>query len=387
MTLPPKRPQYINNLDKITTISQQEIEELKPVTNKFVFRTNEYYQSLIDWDDPNDPIRRIVMPDAQELVDFGEMDASDEASYTVLKGLEHKYNDTALLLVNNVCGAYCRFCFRKRLFTEDNDEVTNEIGEAVEYIREHTEINNVLLTGGDPLIMSTGKLEKILRQLREIDHVKIIRLGSKMPAFDPFRVISDPSLPEMLSRYSTPEKKIYVMAHFNHPRELTEVAIRGLVMLQKAGVATVNQSPMIRGVNDDPAVITELFNRLSFNGVLPYYIFICRPTAGNEPYVVPIEEALDIFERARRNLSGLAKHARLCMSHRNGKIEVVGKVGDQIIFRYHRAPDPADRGRIMIFKSNPAAAWLDDYTDAQEESHISEVTLAGEEGVGAPGAL
>lgn len=387
MTLPPKRPQYINNLDKITTISQQEIKELKPVTDKFVFRTNEYYQSLIDWDDPNDPIRRIVMPDVQELVDFGEMDASDEASYTVLKGLEHKYNDTALLLVNNVCGAYCRFCFRKRLFTEDNDEVTNEIGEAVEYIREHTEINNVLLTGGDPLIMSTGKLEKILRQLREIDHVKIIRLGSKMPAFDPFRVISDPSLPEMLSRYSTPEKKIYVMAHFNHPRELTEVAIRGLVMLQKAGVATVNQSPMIRGVNDDPEVITELFNRLSFNGILPYYIFICRPTAGNEPYVVPIEKALDIFERARRNLSGLAKHARLCMSHRNGKIEVIGKVEDHVIFRYHRAPNPADRGRIMIFKSNPAAAWLDDYTDAQEESHTSEVTLASEEGVSAPGAV
>jgi lysine 2,3-aminomutase len=379
MTVPPKRPQYITRIDNIKSLSQQQMDELKPVTEKFVFRTNDYYQSLINWDDPKDPIRRIVMPDVQELEEFGEMDASDEASYTVLKGLEHKYSDTALLLVNNVCGAYCRFCFRKRLFTEDNDEVTNEIGQAVEYIREHSEINNVLLTGGDPLIMSTRKLEKIIQQLREIEHVKIIRLGSKMPAFDPFRVINDPTLPEMLARYSTPEKKIYVMAHFNHPRELTEEAVRGMVLLQRAGVATVNQSPMIRGVNDDPAVITELFNRLSFNGVLPYYIFICRPTAGNEPYVVPVEEALDIFERARLNLSGLAKHARLCMSHRTGKVEVIGKVGENVVFRYHRAHDPAARGRVMVFRSNPAATWLDDYTDDPTQSLVPPVLVAHEQ--------
>ena len=179
------------------------------------------------------------------------------SSYTVLKGLEHKYPDTGLLLVNNVCGAYCRFCFRKRLFTEDNDEVTHDISEAVEYIRRHPEINNILLTGGDPLIMSTGKLEAIIRQIRAIDHVRIIRIGSKMPAFDPYRIVRDASLLEMLGRYSTRDKKIYVMAHFNHPRELTDIAIEALVMLQKAGVAIVNQSPMIRGVNDDPAVIAD----------------------------------------------------------------------------------------------------------------------------------
>ncbi|HEY0510456.1 MAG TPA: KamA family radical SAM protein [Thermoanaerobaculia bacterium] len=351
----------ITKIDQVTALDDLTRDQLRPVTDRFVFRTNDYYQSLIDWEDPNDPIRRIVMPHVQELGEFGELDASDEASYTVLKGLEHKYDDTALLLVNNVCGAYCRFCFRKRLFTDDNDEVTNDVTDAIVYIREHREITNVLLTGGDPLILSTPKLERIIQQIREIDHVGIIRIGSKMPAFDPYRIINDPSLLEMLSKYSTPQKKIYVMNHFNHPRELTALAVQGLMLLQKAGVATVNQSPMIRGVNDDPALISELFNRLSFSGVLPYYIFICRPTAGNEPFVVPIEECLDIFERARRSLSGLAKHARLCMSHRTGKIEVVGKVGDQIMLRYHRAPDPLDRGRVMLFKSDPAACWLDDY--------------------------
>ena len=148
------KPRYINKLDQITGLSEADKLELKPVAEKFAFRTNDYYQSLIDWNDPHDPIRRIVMPDIQELDEFGELDASNELSYTVVKGLEHKYQDTALLLVNNVCGAYCRFCFRKRLFTDGNDEVTNDISDAVAYIEEHPEINNVLLSGGDPLIMS-----------------------------------------------------------------------------------------------------------------------------------------------------------------------------------------------------------------------------------------
>ena len=355
------RPRYISKLDQVATLGAEERQQLQPVAEKFAFRTNEYYQSLINWDDPDDPIRRIVMPHVQELDEFGEMDASDESSYTVLKGLEHKYADTALLLVNNVCGAYCRFCFRKRLFTDGNDEVTNDITEAVKYIAHHPEINNVLLSGGDPMIMSTGKLEKIIKQLREIDHVRIIRIGTKMPAFDPFRIINDPSLLEMLGKYSLVDRRIFVMAHFNHPRELTEPALQALQMLQKAGAITVNQSPLIRGVNDKAEVIAELFAKLSFNGVLPYYLFICRPTAGNEPYIVPIEQALDIFQEARSRLAGLAKQARLGMSHKTGKIEVVGRIGNKIIFRYHRAPNPLDCGRLLVFDIDPTASWLDDY--------------------------
>jgi KamA family protein len=359
------RPRYINKLDQVQGLTDEAREQLQPVAERFAFRTNEYYQSLIDWNDPNDPIRRIVMPDIQELDEFGEMDASDEHSYTVRNGLEHKSNDTALLLDNTVCGAYCRFCFRKRLFTDGNDEVTNDITDAVAYISEHPEINNVLLSGGDPLIMSTGKLTKIIKQLRDIPHVRIIRIGTKMTAFDPYRIINDPSLLEMLSEYSLPDRKIFVMAHFNHPRELTEPALKGLQLLQKAGAITVNQSPLIRGVNDNPEVVAELFGRLSFNGVVPYYLFLCRPTSGNEPYMVPIERGLDIFQEARRRLAGLAKQARLCMSHRTGKVEVVGKMNGKIVFRYHRAPDPMDCGRLMIFDSDPSAAWLDDYMRAE----------------------
>jgi len=355
------RPRYINKLDQVGGLSDHERQQLQPVAEKFAFRTNEYYQSLIDWNDPDDPIRRIVMPDIQELDEFGELDASAEHSYTVRKGLEHKYGDTALLLVNNVCGAYCRFCFRKRLFIDGNDEVTNDITDAIAYIEQHAEINNVLLSGGDPLIMSTGKLSKIIKQLRDIQHVRIIRIGTKMTAFDPYRILNDPSLLEMLSEYSLPDRKIFVMAHFNHPRELTEPALKGLQLLQKAGAITVNQSPLIKGVNDKPEIIAELFGRLSFNGVVPYYLFICRPTSGNEPYMVPVEKGLEIFEEARRRLAGLAKNARLCMSHRTGKVEVVGKMNNKIVFRYHRAPNPLDCGRVMVFDSDPTAGWFDDY--------------------------
>jgi|ERR1043165_2836626 KamA family protein len=355
------RPRYINRLDQVSGLSDEEKRQLGPVTEKFTFRSNEYYQSLIDWNDPDDPIRRIVMPDLQELDEYGEMDASDEHSYTVRKGLEHKYGDTALLLVNNVCGAYCRFCFRKRLFTDGNDEVTNDITDAVAYIREHAEINNVLLSGGDPLIMSTGKLTRIISQLRDIPHVRIIRIGTKMTAFDPYRILNDPTLLEMVSQYSLPDRKIFVMAHFNHPRELTEPAMKGLQLLQRAGAITCNQSPLIRGVNDKPEIIAELFGRLSYNGVVPYYLFLCRPTLGNEPYMVPVEKGLEIFQEARRRLAGLAKQARLCMSHRTGKVEVVGKMDGKIVFRYHRAPNPLDCGRVMVFDSDPTAAWLDDY--------------------------
>ena len=362
-----KKAKYLTKLEQIPQLSQGEIDRLKDVDEKFVFRTNDYYQSLIDWDDPEDPIRRIVIPDVQELDDWGQLDASDEESYTVAKGLEHKYDSTALLLVNEVCAAYCRFCFRKRLFMDENEEVTKDISEGLEYIRTHKEISNVLLTGGDPLIMSTSKLEPIIQQIREVDHVNIIRIGTKIPAFNPMRIYNDPSLEAMFRKYSTPEKRIYVMAHFNHPRELTPEAVRGLSFLLDAGAILVNQTPMIAGVNDDPDVLVEMFNKLSYIGVPPYYVFQCRPTLGNRIYVTPLEEVFEIFETARTRCSGLAKRARLVMSHATGKIEVVGLTEKYIYFKYLRAAVEDNDAKFMVFKRNPDAYWFDDYKELVDE--------------------
>lgn len=369
------KPRYITRLDKVEELSDEERETLQPVTEKFVFRTNDYYQSLIDWDDPDDPIRRLVIPEAGEMEEWGALDASGETQYEPVPGVEHKYQDTALLLVNDVCGAFCRFCFRKRLFMNDNDEVVKDVSGGVAYIAEHPEIDNVLLTGGDPLIMGTKKLARILAQLREIDHVQIIRMGSKMPAFNPFRFTEDPEMMEMFETYSTAYKRLYVMAHFNHPRELTDEAIKAMDMLRRAGVVTVNQTPLIRGVNDDVEVLAELLDKLSYIGVPPYYVFQCRPTAGNKSYSVPVEKSLEIFEQARMMSSGLAKRARFVMSHETGKVEVLGRTSDRIFMRYHRAHDPSQKGNIMIFRSNPDAHWLDDYQEFYLDTYAYENKL------------
>jgi lysine 2,3-aminomutase len=364
------KPKYITGLDQVAQLGEDERRALESVQNEFAFRTNEYYMSLIDWDDPDDPIRKIAIPDAKELDAWGKLDASNEETYTRVPGLEHKYDSVALLLVNDVCGTYCRFCFRKRLFMNENDEVHRDVSQGLEYIRWHREISDVLLTGGDPLLMSTRQLRNVIAQLRDIDHVKVIRIGSKLVAFNPYRIIDDPDLHEIFNQYSTPEKRIYLMCHFNHPRELTPQAVKALDILQKHGVITVNQTPLIAGVNDDPDVLAELFRKCGFYGVTPYYVFQCRPTLGNKPFSVPVEKSYKIFETAKMKGSGLAKRARLCISHETGKIEIVALTGEHIVFKYHRAADPELTGRVMIFKRNRAAHWFDDYTDLVDEYQL-----------------
>ena len=245
----------------------------------------------------------------------------------------------------------------------NNSEIARDVSEGLEYIREHTELNNILLTGGDPLLLSTGRLEKIISQLREIEHVQIIRIGSKIPAFNPYRILNDTELLKMLEKYSTAEKKIYLMTHFNHPNELTEPAIRALNLMQKAGVVTANQTPLIRGINDDPEVLGELLNKLSYCGVPPYYVFQCRPTQGNKHLAIPIEKAYEIHEHAKTFCSGLAKRSRYTMSHSLGKIEIIGLTEKHVIFKFHRAAHPERKGYIAVYKRNPDAYWFDDYTE------------------------
>lgn len=368
--------EHITRLEQVRELSERERAELKPVEQKFVFRTNTYYQGLVNWNDPHDPIRRLVIPEHSELVESGKLDASEEISYTRVPGLQHKYRDTALLLVNDVCGAYCRFCFRKRLFLDDNHEAVKDVSLGLQYIASHSEITNVLLTGGDPLVLSTLKLQSIIEQVRRIDHVKIIRIGTKMPAFDPQKLYSDDLFMNLLRTYSTPDARIYIMAHFTHPRELTREAIRCLDALQRSGAITVNQTPMIAGINDDPQVLADLLSRLSFAGVTPYYVFQCRPTMGNSAYSVPLEEACQIFQKAQARCSGLAKRARFVMSHVSGKIEIIAVKDSFVYMRYLQASAPEYEGRFMVLPSNKKAHWLDDYS-TEADATPREVCNAG----------
>jgi len=354
-----RRAKYVRNVGQLHNIPPEERARLERVAERYVFRANDYYLGLIDWSRPDDPIKQLIIPREEELEDWGDLDASNEAGVTVAHGVQHKYCDTVLLLCNEVCGAYCRYCFRKRLFMDENDEVTNDVSGGLKYIENHPEVTNVLLTGGDPLLMSTRRLTEILESLRKIDHVRIIRIGTKMPAFDPWRLLDDTALQALFRKMSTPRRRIYLMAHFDHPRELTDSAIEGLACAMRSGLVCANQCPLIKGVNDDPAVLARMYDRLSFVGCAPYYLFQGRPTAGNAPYEVPIAEGWHIFQEALRRVSGLARRPRFVMSHASGKVEVLAVDSARIYMRYHRAKDPSDENRFMIFKRDDEAYWLD----------------------------
>lgn len=276
-----QKVKYFTDINKIAMLSELEKENLKEITDKFVFRVNDYYLSLINWDDPDDPIRKLVIPNEGELLEYGRWDASDEDTNYVVPGCQHKYRTTALLIVSEVCGAYCRYCFRKRLFRNDVKEAMADVSPGLEYIAKNPEINNVLLTGGDSLILSTPKLRSIIENLRSIEHVKIIRLGSKIPVFNPMRISEDEELLELIRTYSTEDKRIYVMAHINHPREITPEAKKAFKALHNAGAIVVNQTPILKGINDDPIILGELLDRLSWAGVTPYYFFVNLLVAGN----------------------------------------------------------------------------------------------------------
>jgi lysine 2,3-aminomutase len=358
---------YLTHIDQLEYLSEAEKARLKTVTDKFAFRCNDYYLSLINWKDPDDPIRRIIIPDIDELDEWGRFDPSDERTYSVIPGLEHKYNSTVLLLVSNICEGICRYCFRKRLFINPRNEYLYDRKSAFEYIRRHTGITNILLTGGDPLALCLSKLEDIIRELTAIEHVRIIRIGTKVPAFNPHRIVEEPALVDMIEKYCSDQKKIYVMTHFIHPRELTDLAVKAVNMLQRTGAIIANQMPLIKGVNSEPEVLAELLAKLSFIGAVPYYIFQCRPALGNKAYTVPIEQGYEIIEQAKSLVSGLAKRVRFVMSHSTGKIEIVGKTEDFVYFKYHRAANDLESSRFFALTSNPNAYWLDDYAEMIED--------------------
>ncbi|MBU0515859.1 MAG: KamA family radical SAM protein [Proteobacteria bacterium] len=364
------KPKYVTGLDQVAGLTAEESRVLHPVVGRFEFRASDYYLSLIDWDDPDDPLRRIVVPSLDELDHWGRLDPSSEETYQVAPGVQHKYNSTALLLASDMCGGLCRFCFRKRLFIRHGDDVSLDVSHGLDYIRRHPEINNVLITGGDSLMIPTRRLRKIIHELRRIDHVRVIRLGTKMPAYNPHRILNDPDLIDLVRRYSLNRHRLYFMLHFNHWRELTDQAVRALALLQGAGAILCNQTPLIRGVNDDPRTMSRLLNELSYLGVPPYYVFQCRPTIGNKTYAVPVEEGYRIFDMARVHSSGLAKRARFVMSHAEGKIEVVGLTEEHVFFKFHRAAEDEDSARFMIYRRNPQAYWFDDYSEVVAEEAL-----------------
>lgn len=367
----PHRVKFVKNLKEIP-LSAEEKERLSKVSQKFPFFCTDYYLRLINFNDPLDPLRRVVVPDEAELEPWGGVDPSHEADYTVMEGMQHKYDSTVLVLASNKCAGLCRYCFRKRLFLTDEkrEERLRDLKALVEYLQGHPQVTNVIFSGGDALMLSTPRLRELISEVAKVPHVRFIRLGTRILSYWPERVLNDPELLELFKKYSLSERRLYVVTHFDHPREISPEAVWACHLLMKAGVHLLNQCPLIAGVNDDPEVLAELFRKLASIGVSPYYVFQCRPTVGNKPYAVPIERGYQIFEMARGRVSGVAKRARFVMSHARGKVEIAALTGEHVIFKFHRAARNQDTGKVLVYRRNPQAYWLDDYTEPVEEALI-----------------
>ena len=351
----------IDQLKEYTELTEREARRLSRVIERHPMSITRYYMSLINWDDPNDPIKKMAVPSEGELNLSGSYDTSGELKNTKIPGLQHKYPQTALILATNRCATYCRHCFRKRLIGLPTEEILSRFNDAVEYIRKHTEINNVLITGGDPFVLPTKVLTEFLEKLSSISHLDFIRFGSRIPVTFPDRISEDEELLNLLQEKSLKNKKIYVVTHFNHPREITKRAIDAVDSLISSGVVMDNQAVLLNGVNDNSGVLAELLNKLVGIGVNPYYIFQCRPVKRvKHNFQVPLCRGYEIVEGAKKKLNGHSKRFKYVMSHQSGKIEMVGTMEDRIYFKYHQAKAPMNQGKFFYKKLNETAGWLDE---------------------------
>ena len=321
-----------------------------------------YYLSLIDWSNTDDPIRKMAIPSLDELNLEGSYDTSGEVENTKLQGLQHKYSETALILATNRCATYCRHCFRKRLVgRRESSEIISDFKDAVQYVKHHNEINNVLISGGDPLVLPNEIIEAFLSALSDVPHLEFIRFGSRAPVTFPSR-FRDNELLEIMEEYSSPERRLFVVTQFNHPKEITKQSIEAVANLIKIGVGINNQTVLLRGVNDNSETLADLQNRLVGIGVNPYYVFQCRPVKRvKKQFQVPICEGVKIIEKAKARCNGLSKRFRYIMSHSTGKIEIIGIADNQIYFKYHQAKNKEDTSRIFKRKIDAKAGWLDDF--------------------------
>ena len=264
----------------------------------FQARINPYYLSLIQ--EKDDPIWKQCVPDEVELEDIDATeDPLMEDDMSPVPNIVHRYPDRALFLVTSQCGLYCRFCTRKRKVGNSTKISMKNLESAFKYLEEHTEISDVILSGGDPLMLTDAMLEKIIMRIRDMKHIQIIRIGTKMPCVLPQRIT--PKLVNMLKKYHP----IFINTHFNHPREITEESTKAVAMLADAGIPVGNQAVLMKGVNDDAEVIKDLMKKLLSIRVKPYYLYQADLTKGANHFRTPLRVGLEIMDKLRGHISGL----------------------------------------------------------------------------------
>jgi len=293
----------VETLEQVIELTGTEREQLRQCLGKFTMAITPYYAALMDRKDPDCPVRMQSVPRFAELTD-DPSDLADPLHEDVdspVPGLTHRYPDRVLLLITNICSMNCRHCTRRRLVGDtDVDMPDANIDLAIEYIREHTEVRDVLISGGDPLVVSDSKLEYVISRLREIDHVEIIRIGTRTPVVMPQRITDE--LVTMLKKYHP----IYVNTHFNHPKEITKEAKAACAKLADAGIQLGNQSVLLRGINDDPVVMKKLVHKLLTIRVRPYYIYQCDLSLGISHFRTSVSKGIEIIESLRGHTTGFA---------------------------------------------------------------------------------
>lgn len=296
----------IRSIDELASFLPSFKEEkapLKQVVKAFHMRIPHYYLSLIeDFSNAADPIRRQCIPSPDEIRETGyeSIDPLGEEKDSPTPCLVHRYPDRVLLLVTGRCFMYCRHCTRKRLWQKNIPEPTlKDMEEALVYVKENKQIREVIVSGGDPLMLPTERLDYILSSLARIENIQVVRIGTRAPAVLPARV--DESLCRTLEKY----EKLWINVQFNHPREITEQATYACRKLQRSGIPLSNQSVLLRGINDTPEIMTELCRKLQGIRVRPYYLFQCDPVVGAAHFRTSIWKGIGIIEKMRGHTSGM----------------------------------------------------------------------------------
>ncbi len=364
------RIETLEELKKYVNLTPEEEEGVAKSLKTLRMAITPYYLSLIDLNNPYDPVRRQCVPTVNELHQAAAdlLDPLHEDSDSPVPGLTHRYPDRVLLLVTDMCSMYCRHCTRRRFAGQTDAAMADDnIEKGIEYIAKTPQVRDVLLSGGDALMISDERLEYIIKRLREIPHVEIVRIGSRTPVVCPQRIT--PELVNMLKKYHP----IWLNTHFNHPQEITEESAAACARLADAGIPLGNQTVLLRGVNDCTYVMKELMHGLVKMRVRPYYIYQCDLSMGLEHFRTPVSKGIEIIENLRGHTSGYCVPTFVVDAPGGG-----GKT--PVMPNYVLSQSPS---RVVLRNYEGVITTYTEPTDYKEECHCPECEKARREGVAA----
>ena len=367
----------VEELKQIINLTPDEEAGVKESLKVLRMAISPYFAMLMDPDDPHDPVRMQAVPTIKEL-DFSESDMEDplfEDIDSPVHGLTHRYPDRVLFLITDQCANYCRHCTRRRLAgQEDHARDKASIDAAIEYIKKHEEVRDVLLSGGDPLLVSDDFLESIIKRLKAIDHVEIVRLGSRTPCTMPQRIT--PELCKMLAKYHP----IWLNTHFNHPREITPESKRAVEMLADAGIPVGNQTVLLKGINDCPTIMKKLVQELVKIRCRPYYFYQCDLSKGIEHFRTSVAKGLEIAEALRGHTSGFSVPTFILDAPGGGgKVPLapqylISMSDKRVVLRNYEGgtfsyPEPKDRVSVCP----PTCNMCEDYSKVESKEGVAGV--------------